>query len=133
MIMNKFVKMAQEHIKNNELDRLMRNVLASNNDLMIPQGLSEKIILQLKKRVLLQELILELSYKVGLVLGSLVVLAGIFVWINGSNVLASLYTHLVNNWQPITSLLLLVFITVLIDQVGLRFYTIVKNEVSLKV
>ena len=125
--------MAQEHIKNNELDRLMRNALASNNDLMIPQGLSEKIIQQLKKRVLLRELIHELSYKVGLVLGSLVVLTGVFIWINGSNMLTYLYSLLVNNWQPITSLLLLVFITLLIDQVGLKFYTIIKNEVSLKV
>ncbi|MCK5137886.1 MAG: hypothetical protein KAR19_19020 [Bacteroidales bacterium] len=122
--------MAQQQIENGELDRLIHNVLTSNDDLMIPHGLSEKTILKLEKKVLLRELILELSFKVGLVLGSLSLLAGVFVWINGSGVLTSSYTYFVNNWQEITSLLFLALIIILIDQIGLRFYNAINKVKS---
>jgi len=124
--------MTQEQIKNNELDRMIHNALTSNNDLIVPPGLPDTTIRKLEKKVLLRELILELFIKVGFVLGSLTILAGVFVWINGSGVLTGLYIHFLNNWQIITSLLLLVFIAILIDQIGLRFYTTFKKEVSLK-
>jgi Tfp pilus assembly protein PilO len=47
-------------------------------------------------------------------------------------VLNGLYGQFLDNWQLITSLLLLIFIVTLIDQVGLRFYIRLKNEVGLK-
>jgi hypothetical protein len=125
--------MTPEQIKNSELDKLIHNMLTSNDDLIIPPGLSDKTIRKLEKKVLLRELILELSFKIGLVLGSLSILAGVFIWTNGSGVLTGLFTHFINNWQIITSLLLLVFITILIDQVGLRFYNALKKEVILKI
>jgi len=122
----------QEPIKNNELDKLIRDVLASDNDLIIPPGLPDKTIRKLEKKVLLRELILELFFKVGLALGSLVILAGILIWINGRGLLTGLYTHLMANWQIITSLLLLVLITILIDQVGLKFFTAINKGANLK-
>jgi len=124
--------MTLEPIKNNELDKLIRDALASDNDLIIPPGLPDKTIKKLEKKVLLRELILELFFKVGLVLGSLFLLAGVFVWINGRGVLTGLYTHFVTNWQIITSLFLLVVITILIDQVGLKFFTAINKGVGLK-
>ncbi len=124
--------MTQEQINSNELDRQIRNALASSNALVVPPGLSEKTIQKLEKKVLLRELILELLFKVGLVLGSLAILAGVLVWINGRGFLTGLYTQFFMNSQLIISLLLLVFITALIDQVGLRFYSSFKKEISLK-
>ena len=123
--------MAQEQLENSELDRLMRNVLSSDDELKIPQGISDKTILKLGKRVLLRQLILELFYKLGLVLGSLSLLAGVFVWINGKGMLSGSYTFFLTHWQNITSLLFLVFIIILIDQIGLRFYNVINRKVSL--
>ena len=114
--------MTPDHLRNSELDKLLRHTLESNIDLTVPQGLSDRIIRKLEKKALLQELILELSFKIGLVLVSLAVLAGVLVWSNGSSLLGTLYTHFIDNWQVIISVLFVVFITILIDQVGLRFY-----------
>jgi hypothetical protein len=124
--------MMQEQIRNSELDSLIKSVLKSDEGLIIPSGLSERTFRRLEKRILLRELMLELVFKIGLVSGSLAILAGVFVWINGIGVLTGLYAQFLDNWQIVTSLLLLVFVTILIDQVGLRFYSIFKKEVSLK-
>jgi len=114
--------MIREQKEDSELDGIIRNVLSANDNLIIPPLLSEKTIRKLGKKILLRELVVELYLKVGLVLGSLAMLAGVFLWINGSGVLTNLYNHFINNWRIITSLLFLVFITIHIDQVGLRFY-----------
>ena len=125
--------MTPEQLKNSELDNLVRNVLLSDDDLMIPSGLADKTFRKLEKRILLRELVLELSIKTGIVLGSLAILTGVFVWFKGLAVLTGLYTLFISNWQTILSLLLLVLVIALIDQVGLKYYTLSKKEVSLKV
>lgn len=125
--------MTPEQLKNRELDNLVRNVLLSDDNLMIPSGLADSVFRKLEKRMLLRELVLELSIKIGIVLGSLAILTGVFVWFKGPAVITSLYTQFINNWQTILSLLLLVLVIALIDQVGLKFYTLYKKEVSLKV
>ncbi len=125
--------MTPEQLKNRELDNLVRNVLLSDDDLMIPSGLADSVFHKLEKRMLLRELVLELSVKIGIALGSLAILTGVFVWFKGLAVLTGLYTQFINNWQTILSLLLLVFVIALIDQVGIKFYTLYKKEVSLKV
>ena len=125
--------MTPEQLKNSELDNLVRNVLLSDDDLMIPSGLADKTFRKLEKRILLRELVLELSIKTGIVLGSLAILTGVFVWFKGLAVLTGLYTQFISNWQTILSLLLMVFVIALIDQVGLKFYMLYKKEVSLKV
>ncbi|MBA7533570.1 hypothetical protein ES705_25811 [subsurface metagenome] len=125
--------MSQEQIIHKELGKLIHDALITSDELNIPSGLTDKTIRKLEKKFLLRELVLELSFKVGLILGSLAVLTGVFVWIYGSAVLTRMYTFFVNNWQIITSLLLLIFITILIDQIGLRFYNTFKKEVSWKV
>jgi hypothetical protein len=120
--------MAQMQMENNEIDKIINNALSSDDSLMIPHGLSEKVIIQLEKKIILKELILELSLKIGLVLGSLCLLAGVFVWIYGNAVITNLYAFFITNRQIIISILLLVFITTLFDQIGLRFYTAIKDK-----
>jgi hypothetical protein len=124
--------MTQDQIKNQELDRMLGSALASNPEMIIPAELSERVIRKLEKKILFRELFFELFFKVGLILGSLTLLTGILVWINGRGQLVGLYTYFISNWQVFTSLLFLVLITVLIDQVILRFYTTYKKEASLK-
>jgi hypothetical protein len=120
--------MIPEQIEDNELDDIIRNVLASDENLIIPSGLSEKTIKKLGKRALLRELVLELFLKIGLVMGSLAILTGVFFLINKTSMLTNVYNQIINNWQIILPLLLLVFFSLLIDQVGLRFYNIFNRE-----
>jgi hypothetical protein len=125
--------MIVEHIKNNELDRLVNHALASDPNLSVPYGLTEKTIRILEKKLLLHQLVTELFVKGGLVLGSLIVLAGVFFWINGNRMLILLSSFLTGHWQMIASILLLVLITILIDQIGLRFYFSSRKEAGLKI
>jgi len=125
--------MIPQQKKNSELDRLMRDALTSNEDLIVPFSLSYNTIHKLKKKALLRELVFELLFKIGIASGSLVILAGVFAWTNGTGVLTGLVTQIVSNWKIITSLLFLVFITIFIDQVGLRFYNTFSKEARLKI
>ena len=122
--------MTPERITDKELDMLMCSSLISNEELIIPHGLANKTIQKLEKKSLLRELILELFVKVVMVLASLLVLAGVLVWFNGSGGLSKWYTYFFNNWHIISSLLFLVFITILIDQVGLKYYTAYKMKTA---
>lgn len=114
--------MTPEQIKNRELDKLVFNILKSNDKMIIPTGLSEKTIRKLEKIVILRNLMLELVLKFLLVSGSIFILTGVFIWINGSNFLTVLYSHFAANWQIISLLLFVGIVTILIDQIGLRFY-----------
>lgn len=122
--------MTHEQVDNKEIDNIIRNALSSDNALEIPVGLTEKAVRQIEKRVVLRELIIELLIKVGLVVGSLTILAGVFLWRN-NDLFLNLPSLLLNNFQLIASVLLLVFITICIDQIGMRFYHNLKGDISL--
>lgn len=115
--------MVPDQLNNSELDSLVRNVLTVDDKFAIPSGLVEKTIRKLERRILLRELILEFSLKAGLVIGSLAILTGVFVLINGKSILEILYTRFSDNRQIIAPFLFVILITILIDQVGLRFYS----------
>jgi hypothetical protein len=122
--------MAQELLNNNELDRMINNAFMSDTDLTIPSTLADKTIRKLEKRMLLQELMLELLFKAGLISGSLVLLAGVLLWFNGSGLLAGIHVYLAHNWQFIFSVLFLLLMTIFIDQVILKFYLELRKKVS---
>lgn len=125
--------MTPEKITNNELEGWIHSALASNPELTVPKNLTERVVQKLVKRKILSDLILELVFKGLLVLGSLAVMAGVFIWINGSNTLSPLYSYFIRNQYIIISIFLLILITILIDQIGLRFYTTFKREAGAKV
>jgi hypothetical protein len=124
--------MTPEQLSNSDLDRLIKSVLAADDHLTVPSGLSDKIVRKLEKKALLRELVVELAGKTGLVIASLAILAGVLIWTNNNSILAGLYSFLGNNWKVLFSLLLLLFITIIIDQVGLRFYHALNKEADLK-
>lgn len=125
--------MEKELLKNDEFDKLIHSALSSSSELKIPPGLSETTIQRLEKKLLLRELILELIFKSGLVLLSLTILASVFVWIYGNSLLTNLYSKFISDWQIIISLFLMVFVTVLIDQIVLKYYNTIRKEISLKI
>ncbi len=114
--------MTTDKTNNIKPDRLIRSALESDIKLTIPPGLSDSIIRKLEKRVILRNLILELSYKAGLVLASIAILTTIFVLFNGNSVLDGLLAHLSDNYRIVLPLLSAGIITILIDQIGLKFY-----------
>jgi hypothetical protein len=118
----KICKMKPEKIEKSELDWLISNALISDNEMIIPAGLGETTIHRLRKKAVFRQLVIELLLKIALVVFSLTILTGVFIWIKGSSVFINLHTLAVNNWQIITSLLSIAFIIVLIDQICLRYY-----------
>jgi hypothetical protein len=114
--------MITKPVKNRELDQLLKNALASSLELEFPTDLRDKTIRRLQKRAILRELLLELSYKAGLVIGSLGILAGVLIWTNGYDILVRFFSHLSEVMIIIIPLLFVAIFTVLIDQIVIRFY-----------
>jgi len=111
------------------MDVIFRKALQNNNDLIIPDGLAEKTIRKLEKKILLRELITELLLKTGLVVGSLILLIDVFLLLKGKGVLDWLSDRIVDHWQIIVSLLVLIVFTILIDQIGIKFYGTINRKV----
>jgi hypothetical protein len=120
--------MTREQLKDNELDRIIRHALIADNRLTLPEALSERTIRRLHKRALLRQLVLELFLKVGIALVSVISLAAVFAIINGCTVINQILAKFLTNWQLIFYFLLLIFVTLIIDQVGLKFYSSFENE-----
>ncbi len=119
-------------MKNGDLDRLIQEALHSSDDLKIRTGLAEKTIRKIEKRMLLKELLVELLYKTGLVIFSLAALGGVLIWAGGGELFSNWYTQLLNNLQVVIAVLVLVIFTILIDQVGLRYYEMTRKHLGLK-
>ena len=120
--------MIPEQSEDRDMDAIFRKALQNNNDLIIPNGLAEKTIRNLEKRILLRELIFELLLKTGLVIGSLILLTVVFVLLKGRGVLDWLSNRIVDQWQIFASFLVLVFFTILIDQIGIKFYGTINRK-----
>ncbi|HOU02483.1 MAG TPA: hypothetical protein PK719_06840 [Bacteroidales bacterium] len=120
--------MIPEQSEDRDMDAIFRKALQNNNDLIIPNGLAEKTIRKLEKRILLRELIFELLLKTGLVIGSLILLTVVFVLLKGRGVLDWLSNRIVDQWQIFASFLVLVFFTILIDQIGIKFYGTINRK-----
>lgn len=121
--------MIPEQSEDRDMDAIFRKALQTNNDLIIPDALAEKTIKKLEKRILLRELILELLLKTGLVIGSLILLTVVFLLLKGRGVLDWLSNRIVDHWQIIASLLVLVFFTILVDQIGIKFYGTINRKI----
>ena len=119
-------------MKNDELDSLIQEALHSSDDLKIRTGLAESTIRKIEKRMLLKELLAELLYKTGLVLLSLAALVGVLIWAGGGKFFSNWYDQMLNNRQFVIAVVLLIMFTILIDQVGLRYYEMTKRKLGLK-
>lgn len=121
--------MIPEQYKDRDVDAIIRKALQNNNDLIIPDDLAEKIVRKLEKRILLRELILELLLKTGLVIGSLILLTVVFLLLKGRGVLGWLSNRIVDHWQIIVPLLVIVFFTIIIDQIGIKFFGTINKKI----
>lgn len=117
----------EQKINKDYLDKAIREALLSDKKLWIPDGVTDKIITTLEKKVILRSLVAELVSKILIALASLVILAGVFIWIDGIEALNTLMYYISDYWQYISSLIFIVFFILLVDQVGLRFYFLQKN------
>jgi hypothetical protein len=120
--------MNTDQIKNSELDRLMHQVLESDNDLLIPDHMTDSVIRRLEKRILLRELVIELAIKLGLVLGSLCILISVLALVRNLEMVKRFYSLALANKQLVLMLLSAVSVILIIDQVALRFYSIYNSK-----
>lgn len=125
--------MIPEQLKNGGLDRLIQEALNGDDALTVRTDLTDLTIRKLEKRMLLRELLVELLYKIGLVFFSLAALGGVLIWAGGGEMFSNWYAQVLNNWQAVISVLLLVMITILIDQIALKYYDLTKRPLRLKV
>lgn len=114
--------MKPDQLKDSELDSILRNVLISDDKMTVPSDLTDTTIQRIEKKVLVRNLVMELFLKIALGIISLAVLTGVFAFIKGSGIITSLYLHFIDHWQLISSLILLSFVTIFTDQVGIKFY-----------
>jgi Mg/Co/Ni transporter MgtE len=120
--------MIPEQSEDRDVDAIFRKALQNSNDLIIPEGLAEKTIRNLEKKILLRELITELLLKTGLVVGSLILLTVVFFLLKGKGVLDWISNRINDHWQIIVSILVLVIFTILIDQIGIKFYGTINRK-----
>jgi hypothetical protein len=109
-------------MKNTEIDRLMREALESHNDFKVPEQLIHSTIHKLERRMLIREIVLELAFKLGLVIISLGILALALTLADGTRMMNSIVDFVVAQRQIIFSVLFLAFVILIVDQVVLRFY-----------
>lgn len=117
----------EQKINKDYLDKAIREALLSDKKLWIPEDVTDKIVTTLEKKVILRNLVAELVSKILIALASLVILAGVFIWMDGIEALNTLMYYIRDNWQYVSSLIFIVFFILIIDQVGLRFYFLQKN------
>jgi len=109
-------------MKNGETDQIIQHALMKDRQLDIPAGLAEKVIRKIERRILLKESLLELCMKGGLTVGSLLIITAILVWTGGNGVLTNITEYFFQHWQVITSVIILIIFTVLVDQVMIKSY-----------
>ena len=120
--------MTPDSISKNNMEDLLHDALQNDPDLIIPPGLSERVARKLIRRNLLRGLVLELVFKGALIIGSLAILAGISAWIYGMGLLGKMYAFVISNWYMIFSVLLIALFIILIDQIGMRYLSALKEE-----
>ena len=118
------MNMNKGEIKNKELDGLIHGALSSCDDLIVPEHIVNNTLVRLEKRMLLRQLILELSLKVGLVFGSLAVLSTVFLLAKNTDFIKRVYALILSNKEYAIGLMAIVMVIVLIDQVVLRYYNL---------
>lgn len=117
-------------IENNDMDQMIRNALASDEALRVPDGFAEMAIRRLGKRALLRRLFLELFSKIGLVLLSLMILLGVLAFVNGVEFFNTLAEQILSHKEILISVTIVGAITLLIDQVVIKYneQLIMNNE-----
>lgn len=114
-------------MKNAEIEKIMKVALLNDGDFDVPTGLAERAIRKIEKRILLKESLLELCMKGGLIMGSLLIITAILVFFNGQDVLTTIFDYLVQHWQTVTSIIIVVIFTILVDQVVIKYYLASKS------
>jgi hypothetical protein len=109
-------------MKNSEIDRLMRESLEAHSDFIVPDSLIQSTIHKLEKRMLIREIMMELAFKLGLVIISLGILAIVLALANGTALISRFADFVIANRQLIFSMIFLAFVILIVDQVVLRFY-----------
>lgn len=119
-----------DYQKNNDLDRIIQQTLASNIDFIVPERLVAEVIRKQEKRMLFRELMLELGFKAGLILGSMGILVGVFAFARNLEIFKRFYDLALDNKELVIIMLSSAVLIVFVDQVILRMYMNRQKAVS---
>jgi hypothetical protein len=114
--------MNQDKMNSKDLDRIMQQVLETNTDFLVPDRLVAEVIRKQEKRMLFRELMLELAFKTGLVIGSIAILIGVFAIGSNLEIFRKFYALALQNKELVLLLLSSAGLIAFIDQVVLRLY-----------
>jgi hypothetical protein len=120
--------MKQSGLLNSDIDRFVKNALESEDDLNVPDYLVDLTIKKLESRILLKQLVIELSLKAGLVIGSIGVVSGVLLWSGGIKILKSISDVFLANSQLSLVLILAATAIIITDQIIFRYYSIQKDS-----
>jgi hypothetical protein len=114
--------MNHDKMNSKDLDRIMQQVFETNTDFLVPDRLVAEVIRKQEKRMLFRELMLELAFKTGLVIGSIAVLVGVFAIASNLEIIRRFYVWAIENKELVVLLISSAGLIAFVDQVVLRLY-----------
>lgn len=109
-------------MNNHEIDLLIGRALDSADSMIVSEVLVEKTIRKIEKRAFLKEVIVELAFKVMLVIGSIAVLSGVMIWFSGFELVQRFTAFIQTNRQLVIMVTLGTLVVIFIDQIVLKYY-----------
>jgi hypothetical protein len=117
--------------RNNEqydkVDHLIRDAMHERPEIPMPPDFTDRFMLRYEKRMAWNELISVFAIKTGLVLASLAILT-VFLIFPLKEALNPFLSWILDKWELITGIGIIILFTFFIDQVLLKFYNIIFHE-----
>jgi len=104
------------------MDKLIQEALQTPPEFTIPPSFTDKLVAKVGKRIVFNEIFMEFSLKIGLVLGALAILVLFLLFPFPTRETTSpVFDFIGNYWQIASSVVIVIFFTYFFDQVFMRF------------
>ncbi|MBC8315284.1 MAG: hypothetical protein ISR57_02495 [Bacteroidales bacterium] len=113
--------MGRENEQMNELDRLIREALKEKPEWELSLTFTDTLLEKVEKRLWWREVIQAFAMKTAIVVGTLAILLVILI-LPSRDTSNPFLTLLLDNWQLVTGICLLVLFTFFSDQVLLKYF-----------
>jgi hypothetical protein len=114
--------------ENGEMDKIIRGALTTADSFRIPDDVVLRTIRKLERRALLRRIFVELFSKIGLAILCLAVLTGVLACLNNLDTFNGFFNFIAAHRLMVIEALVMGAIILLIDQVGLRYLSLIQNR-----
>lgn len=118
--MRNFIAMDSEKEREEQLDAIIGKALGEEPGPPIPQNFTELFIRRVERQAAWHELLTDFSVKLLVVVGSLAVFAGVYLWLIPASVVPFLSGFL-GSWKLLAGVGVILGFTFFTDQVFLRY------------